>query len=81
MQTESQKGEYVGAIIQLAVIGQPSHLSIKQTNEIRVSTSYHRPDRVSIRRDLRGLRVCTFSYQCGALNFPSHFGGAIIKTP
>lgn len=67
MQTESQDGEYVGAIIQLAAIGQPNHLSIKKTNEIRVLTFYHRPDNASICHDLRCLHACTFSYHCGAL--------------
>lgn len=67
MQTESQEGEYVGAIIPLAVIGQPNHLSIKQSNEIRVLTFYHRPDNVSVCHDLRCLHTCTFFYHCGAL--------------
>lgn len=39
-----QTGEYMGAIIQLSVIGQPNCPSINQANQIIVSTFYHTVD-------------------------------------
>lgn len=62
--TDGQKGEYVGAIIQLAAIGHPNRLSINCTNQIMVSTSYHSVDNVSIPCDLLHVRHCVCVRVC-----------------